>query len=120
MFLVQHFILMLNLKSSMERFIDYTANNGDTAANKFKIQYGEIYRVSVCVCMPSIVRFKIQYGEIYSIIFLSHYHLFHNLKSSMERFIVFLQNLSIKFVKDLKSSMERFIVNTYKSDYENV
>ena len=40
--------LCLYLKSSMERFIAGNEKK-DTAAAKFKIQYGEIYRICPCL-----------------------------------------------------------------------
>ena len=50
----------------MERFIgiDYIVIH--YTANKFKIQYGEIYRKIVSLCKQANMLFKIQYGEIYS------------------------------------------------------
>ena len=120
----------INLKSSMERFIDirrylktpcflFKIQYGEIYSKfrifqthrkrKFKIQYGEIYRQVDMPVTSNILSFKIQYGEIYrdlsyDVIAVSVY-----LKSSMERFIAIPQELFSLLKTNLKSSMERFI-----------
>ena len=49
----------------MERFIVLSAENFKPSIIKFKIQYGEIYRIFVSVVASFNFKFKIQYGEIY-------------------------------------------------------
>ena len=55
--------------------------------------------------------FKIQYGEIYRQSKKKSKFLLDYLKSSMERFIVSLNDELIQCRANLKSSMERFIEN---------
>ena len=55
-----------NLKSSMERFIDYLTRILEGVKSAFKIQYGEIYREAIAKVDYFKSLFKIQYGEIYS------------------------------------------------------
>ena len=56
---------LINLKSSMERFIELELKP-KKLKEKFKIQYGEIYRKIDLFLLIVISKFKIQYGEIYS------------------------------------------------------
>ena len=54
-----------DLKSSMERFIVRLICTITSGKYKFKIQYGEIYRLMLQFLLVHQQKFKIQYGEIY-------------------------------------------------------
>ena len=73
----------------MERFIEKEANKVKSNS-VFKIQYGEIYSFAKLFLNPIHIPFKIQYGEIYSLSSMLPNLSLQDLKSSMERFIVFI------------------------------
>ena len=98
------------LKSNMDRFIVYDVCRFRAQNKQFKIQYGQIYRISSRVNTLWSSAFKIQYGQIYSGIGTEEAESLINLKSNMDRFIGELLWQAVRWQVYLKSNMDRFIV----------
>ena len=56
----------MNLKSSLDRFIEEDEETEEDTENSFKIQFGQIYRVNATAFAIVFAEFKIQFGQIYS------------------------------------------------------
>ena len=76
----------------MDRFIGDLSEMTTEKPIKFKIQYGQIYRLKQRLIYKGSLVFKIQYGQIYSALPVSSNETFQYLKSSMDRFIEFLKD----------------------------
>ena len=63
--LVQQVSTTQNLKSNMDRFIDFDTKMDQEWIKKFKIQYGQIYSEMGISDVENMQQFKIQYGQIY-------------------------------------------------------
>ena len=95
----------------MERFIDFLVISSCSALMKFKIQYGEIYRVLDKSAPPIPYLFKIQYGEIYSKFRIFQTHRKRKFKIQYGEIYSFGEYDSNDLDRHLKSSMERFIAS---------
>ena len=70
--------------------------------------------LSNSILATDVTSFKIQYGEIYSTMKVNEIkETVENLKSSMERFIVYQEFSNHLKIPYLKSSMERFIAHRF-------
>ena len=118
----------------MDRFIAFTEINVTLVELSFKIQYGQIYRRTDKLGLKFKYIFKIQYGQIYRNIYNPAATVIKYLKSNMDRFIEWynevkgLSNVAFKIqygqiyriihkfspssTKYLKSNMDRFIDET--------
>ena len=77
---------------------------------EFKIQYGEIYRTTITNEIIHLTPFKIQYGEIYSKAKESKEDIKSLFKIQYGEIYSRKNSVGVKSKADLKSSMERFIV----------
>ena len=73
----------------MDRFIEYAWNLAMNLNPIFKIQYGQIYRLLARLVMLFQILFKIQYGQIYRNDRARIQDNCDDLKSNMDRFIVY-------------------------------
>ena len=96
----------------MDRFI-VKKNFPHTGHNtKFKIQYGQIYRLGGLWKNKFAQTFKIQYGQIYRGQPTDGAYKHGYLKSNMDRFIACGSCAPPPCLSDLKSNMDRFIGST--------
>ena len=58
-------MINLYLKSSLDRFIGVNALAREEETKKFKIQFGQIYRIVKINYQRQLDKFKIQFGQIY-------------------------------------------------------
>ena len=72
----------------MDRFIAQTESFQEIGIKQFKIQYGQIYRSVINTKSKYEPTFKIQYGQIYRPLIFKITKFFVDLKSNMDRFIV--------------------------------
>ena len=93
----------------MDRFIGFITQIMLLFIQKFKIQYGQIYRINSCKLQAGRLVFKIQYGQIYS----NEIHFFALCKIIFKiqygQIYSRSRNVNLSFHIDLKSNMDRFI-----------
>ena len=77
-----------HLKSNMDRFIEYNPIENYSMIEKFKIQYGQIYRKHLLHQVSAYIYLKSNMDRFIVSSAIELYRLIDNLKSNMDRFIV--------------------------------